>query len=847
MIAFLAMIASTGSCFADDASDFFETRIRPVLAQQCFKCHGGENESGELRVDSRQALLDGGDLGPALKPGDPEASLIVTAMSYHDDDLQMPPDEQLEESVVADFRHWIKAGAVWPESVANGFESRRHWAFEPPQRPAIPAVAGDWIHSPVDAFIQARLQQDGLSPSPVADRRVLIRRLYLDLTGLPPSYSDIERWSNRTGPDAVRQLIDELLASPAYGERWARHWLDVSRYSDTKGYVFQEEREFPFAYTYRDWVIQAFNEDRPYDDFLVQQIAADLIEDESQRDLEAMGFLTLGRRFLNNRHDIINDRIDVVTRGTMGLTVTCARCHDHKYDPIPTADYYSLYGVFASSRLPKELPRAMVLVESGKPYNPRIFERGNARSPGQPVPRQFLEVLAGPDRKPFENGSGRYELATSIASASNPLTARVLANRIWMHHFRTPLVGTPSDFGLRSDSPEHPELLDYLACELMDSGWSIKHLQRLILNSHTWQQSSRSRSGPAQIDIENRFFWRMNRRRLEFESMRDSLLAASGELRHEMFGPSVKITSSAGTRRRSIYGFIDRQNLPAVFRTFDFASPDTHTPTRFETSVPQQTLYLRNASFPMTLAEQLTTTLRGSSSTPDQFVRELYRSVYSRDPSPDEAELCLRFVSPENSEAIQTTPRWQYGYGSFKPGSREGVQFQLMPHWTGKSWQGGEKLPDPAIGWASLSATHGHPGDAKHCAILRFHVEHSGQLSISGRLQHESDQGDGIRLTAVLNDREPLGQWTAAGSSANTALGPLTVTEGSTIDFIIDCRDSTSFDSFSWKPTLRVTKEGFIRRYNPVSEFHGPLETPIDRWTQLAHALLISNEFMFVD
>ena len=309
-----------------------------------------------------------------------------------------------------------------------------------------------------------------------------------------------------------------------------------------------------------------------------------------------MGFLTLGRRFLNNRHDIIDDRIDVLTRGMMGLTVTCARCHDHKYDPIPTADYYSLYGVLASSNEP-EAGEYMVLADAEQPVDPHVFVRGNPGNQGPAVPRQFLEVVAGEHRQPFQHGSGRLELAQAIASRDNPLTARVIVNRLWLQYFDAALVRTPSDFGLRSEPPTHPELLDYLAASLVDNGWSLKSIARAILRSATYQQASVDRAECRAVDPENRLLWRMNRKRLDFEALRDSVLAASGQLDASLGGPAVDLLAAPWPRRRTLYGRIDRQNLPNLFRTFDFASPDTHSPQRFHTTVPQQALYMMNSPF----------------------------------------------------------------------------------------------------------------------------------------------------------------------------------------------------------------------------------------------------------
>ncbi len=866
------------------AVEFFESRIRPVLAENCFSCHGPQKQRGGLRLDSAAGVLKGGESGPAVVPGHPEKSLLLQAVRQGGE-LKMPPKGKLSERVVSDLAAWVKMGAPWPHGGSAGPDTaaeawKKHWAFQPVKKPAVPRPASLPAEaSPVDAFVVAALEAKGLSLSPPADRRTLLRRVSFDLTGLPPTAAEVEAFEKDTSPDAFAKVVDRLLASPAYGERWGRHWLDVARYADTKGYVFEEERRYAYSYTYRDWVIRAFNEDKPYDRFLVEQLAADRLGGDP-RNLAAMGFLTLGRRFLNNQQDIIDDRIDVVTRGLMGLTVACARCHDHKYDPIPTKDYYSLYGVFASSVEPKELPlvgqpertpaylafekglnerqqkydktvaalrdeamarfraraadyllaahdasrpgdwshaqltpgelsrptikrwqmflaetakghnpvmgpwhafaalpqkdfaarapavaariaanadpkrpisnpvarafagapptslrdvaaryaavfaevdklwqkaqpakalpdehyeavrqvlyapggpihippeqmfryfnradrgrltalkrqidkfkasspaappRAMVLQDLPTPVTPRVLLRGNPGNPGPEVPRQFLGVLAGPNRKPFTEGSGRLEMARAIASRDNPLTARVLVNRIWQHHFGKGLVRTPGDFGLRSEPPTHPELLDNLAWRFMEDGWSVKRLHRLIVLSRAYQQGSQERADGERIDPDNRLLWRMNRRRLDFEAMRDALLAVSGALERTAGGAAVDITAAPFPGRRTVYGFIDRQNLPGVFRTFDFASPDTTTPQRHMTTVPQQALFLLNSPF---VLQQARTLVRQPdvAGAPEGAARvqALYRRAYGRPADREEVALGLRYL-----EAARTEP-----------------------------------------------------------------------------------------------------------------------------------------------------------------------------------------------
>ena len=843
------------SAHADEAEHFFETRIRPVLIEKCFKCHGGDKVSSELRVDSRDALLKGGEYGePSIVPGKPEESLLIAAIDPQNEDIVMPPDEELPASVIEDFRAWIRNGAAWPtspdsETTDPAFVAEGHWAFRPIERPPLPPVqSNDWLINEVDQFVLAKQEAAGLSPSPRADRATLIRRLSFDLLGLPPSYDEVQAFVADESPDAWPRLVDQYLASPEYGERWGRHWLDVARYADTKGYVFTADRNYPFAYAYRDWVIRSLNEDLPYDDFLIRQIAADWLTGDGtlpQSELAAMGFLTLGRRFLNNRHDIIDDRIDVLTRGTMALTVTCTRCHDHKYDPISQADYYGLYGVFASSREPDKPEGAMPLLEADKQFNPYVFLRGQPGNRGPQVKRQFLEVLAGPDQKPFEKGSGRLELAESIASADNPLTARVIVNRIWRQHFHSSMVTTPSDFGLRCDPPTHPELLDWLAADLVDNNWSIKSMHRNILLSATWQQSSVDDPAKREIDSENRLLWRMNRGRLELEPMRDSVLAVSGTLDGKMGGKSVDIVKTPSTPRRTVYGFIDRQNLPALFRTFDFAIPDTHSPGRFQTSVPQQTLYLRNSPF---VRDQIAALVKSlSQDSPTIRIRELFRRVLSRDPSANEVQRCEQFLQ-QDPESVQTDGQfaWSYGFGRFDAEAGRLASFTPLPHFTGQSWQGGGKLPDPKLGWVTLRPGSGHPGDSNHAAVYRWTAPRSMTIRLTGTLKNPTEPGNGVEAILVAA-RNVVGRWTASNGQTETASPPFVVEAGQHVDLIIDSRGDTNHDSFNWSPILREASGSGVTEWNAARDFHGPRPSPLDSWSLLAQVLILSNEFQFVD
>ncbi len=846
------------------AVEFFETKIRPVLVDVCFKCHGGDKDSGSLRVDSREALLKGGDTSPALVPNKPAESLLLKAIRHADDDLKMPPDKRLPDETIAAFEAWISAGAPWPAGRTGGFEAKRHWAFQPIATPSTlpgrkpmadgrgPLSQTSNLKSPIDSFIQQKLDDAKLTPSPPTDRRTLIRRASFDLHGLPPAWDEIVEFENDQSPDAVDRLIDRLLASPRYGERWGRYWLDVSRYADTKGYVFTEDRNYPLAYTYRDWVVRSLNEDVPYDQFLIRQLAADLLpEPERGANLPALGFLTLGRRFLNNINDIIDDRIDVVCRGTMALTVGCARCHDHKYDPIPAADYYSLYGVLRSSREPKpeeaKTLMAMALTEEEKPFDPYIFLRGQQGNHGPLVPRQFLAVVAGADRKPFANRSGRLELAQAIASSTNPLTARVIVNRVWLHHFGAPLVKTPSDFGLRADPPSHPEMLDWLASELIAHGWSLKWLHREIMLSATYRQSSDAESRVFEIDTENRLLSHMNRQRMDWESLRDSLLFASGRLDSSLGGPATDILKAPFSPRRTIYGFIDRQNLPLTFRNFDFASPDTHTPSRFVTSVPQQTLFLRNSPFLVELSRALAAQSVGQVSN----LPHLYRLAYGREPTTDEVRLAEQFLADAELET-PPAPVWQYGYGEYDSDAKTLKSFSVLPHWNGNRWQGGPNLPDPTLGWVLWNPSGGHPGNAQHAAVLRWTAPRDVSVVITGSLKHEQKEGDGVQAVVWSNQLGEKERWVAVNQSVETNVLTTNLRRGESLDFIVTCRANENSDSFQWAPKLTAIERKLSTMWDSARDFPKtptgrPVESSLTPWEQLAQVLLLSNEFQFVD
>ena len=659
IVALLVIVSASQRCSAsDDTPDFFEKHIRPMLLDRCIECHGPTKQENGIRLDRREDVLNGrtGD-SLLINVASPGESRLLKVLQYEEGDTQMPPSGKLDKSQLDYVHEWIAQGAVWPESTDLEGEAKRraerwreHWAFVLPLMPDLSAVSED--ETPIDYFVKARLTAKNLVWSAPASPKTLVRRLSFALVGLPPEWNDLvaadlaaamgtlEAWKS--------DYIDRLLASPHFGERWGRYWLDTARYADTKGYVFQEDREYPDAWRFREWVIKAINDDMPYDEFLKRQLSADRMsgsDDPSQ--LAAMGYLTLGRRFLNNQHDIIDDRIDVVTRGMLGLTATCARCHDHKFDPIPTADYYSLYGIFESSDEPKNEPSTLRLVDRDKPVTPVIFRRGSPGNRGAAVPRRFLTALSAADAPVFTDGSGRLELAESIASRNNPLTGRVAVNRVWMHLFNRGLVDSPSDFGVRTDPPTHPELMDYLTISFMDHHWSMKSLIRQIVMSETWQQSSDRRPDAEAVDPENRLFARMNRTRLDFEAQRDAVLQVAGRLDPTVGGKSVDVTTDTESPRRTIYARIDRQNFPGLFRTFDMASPDTHAPRRFQTTVPQQALFQLNSPFIMNRAMEIAQASESAvgTSDPSARIRSLFIKVLRREPVPAEIEQFTDYVT----------------------------------------------------------------------------------------------------------------------------------------------------------------------------------------------------------
>ncbi len=884
---------------------FFESKVRPVLVEKCYSCHSLSGKSkGGLLLDTKVGWEKGGDSGPALVAGRPEQSLLVKAIRHGDPDLQMPKEKLRAEEIVI-LEQWVQMGAPDPRVGDSGAaqtggglteamvaKAREHWSFQAVGVPALPVVRRTaWPQQPLDFFTLDGMEKSGLTPSDAADRRTLIRRATLGLIGLPPTPEEVLAFVEDSAPHAFEKVVDRLLASPRYGERWGRHWLDVARYADTRGNTRNGETPLsPHAWTYRDYVIRALNADVPFDRFIKEQVAADLLGGAPQDPaLAGLGFLTQGNQFGGQRLDVINDQIDVVTRGFLGLTVSCARCHDHMADPITQRDYYALAGVFGSShepddkptvsqggssaeskdyerqraaiettgrvalanaldglneafaqnvpfflkltsmnrrsaeyvaevekgpadrrlsnelsahltriqgrnakiqanvnpvltfyfrlqRIPAEawaqqsaallralaadvqglesnrllretfkgqrpasidevrslyaalyskvsaaynkdvgvwraaggegiypglpdasmeevrtaaysrhlfldaplsfvvnLPRgaqqllnrtiadlarldvshpaspglANVLKDDAKPRDARVLIRGQAQNQGAEVPRGFLEMLSGEgSARAFPRQvSGRRELAEAIASPQNPLTARVMVNRVWQGHFGEGLVATPDDFGTNTPRPAHADLLDYLAGTFMAEGWSLKKLHRSILLSRTWQQSSEPTVANAKLDPFNKLLSHMNVRKLDFEALRDSILFMGGRLDTTMGGRPVNIETEPYSHRRSVYGFIDRINTAEFMRNFDVASPAASTGKRHTTIVPQQALFRMNSLLVTEQARRIVDRPEVQEARhEEERLRQLYEIIFQRWPKPDEMKLALQFV-----------------------------------------------------------------------------------------------------------------------------------------------------------------------------------------------------------
>jgi cytochrome c553 len=691
------------------AAAFFESKVRPVLVGSCLQCHGARKQRGDLRLDSRAALLKGGDHGPAVVPGDPDKSLLIQAVRRAHAEVKMPPNKRLPDADVRALATWVKDGAAWPEGTASVLREERPWAFRPLQQVEPPADPSGWSTGPIDRFIRARLRERGLQPAAPANQRTLIRRATFDLTGLPPTPEEVDAFLADRAADAYERLIDRLLASPRYGERWGRHWLDVARYADTGG--FEADHNYPNAWRYRDYVIRALNADKPFDRFLQEQVAGDELWPGNADAITATGLYCVGPALSESamvprqlEYEWLTDAADTTGAAFLGLTFGCARCHDHKYDPLTQKDYYGLQAVFAASDrpfpdkvrlvrikalnnllseapVPKELlkdPRCTVETEGktgfrlfhrARPWEVRLLQRGElskAREVMAPaVPAALPLDGRGPDFAHVAPDKRRAALARWLTSPDCPLTARVIVNRVWGWHFGQALVRTPSDFGAQGEPTTHPDLLDWLARDLSGHGWSLKHLHRRILLSETYQMQSTAEGRGLRVDPDNRLLWHFPRRRLEGEAIRDAMLACAGTLNTKPFGPPAvpplgkeeltglfdakgkwPVTKDASEHtRRGVYLLVRRTFVYPLFAAFDPPGVMTSCPRRVPTVVPTQALALLNSPVAdrqsAAFARRL---LRECGPAPERAVARAWRLAFGRPAERKEAERAMTFL-----------------------------------------------------------------------------------------------------------------------------------------------------------------------------------------------------------
>ncbi len=766
------LVLSVGVVHSDD--DY--QGVRPIIQQHCVKCHGAEEQNGGINFDVRSTIFVAADSGKLpVVAGNVDASELMQRVTSTDQNLRMPPEgDRLSEQQINLLRQWISDGASWSpaaEPATPVTPVSEHWAFQPISSPQPPDVQDSvWSSNPLDRFIQAKRESVGLEPVRSAEPVALIRRATYGLTGLPPTPENVQHFlqaadSPQGTEGAFADLVEELLARPSYGERWGRHWMDWVRYADTAG----DNSDFPIpeAWLYRRYIIDSFNQDVPYNRFLTEQIAGDLLPAESQEQRNhqtiATGYLAMARRFgsLVERypwHLTIEDTIDNMGRTMMGLTLSCARCHDHKFDPITTRDYYGLYGIFASTRYPfpgielfqtqrdfvplvpadqvdavmqphqaetdrltaeldghlnacqlralenaaaephasldeqrkmqDELDAMLIkarkageklaehlrkippvptayAVQDAQPLNVRIQIKGEPARPGAIVPRKFPNILGGQTlNDDAESGSGRLELASWITSPKNPLTARVIVNRIWQRHFGVGIVPSTSDFGLRGTVPTHPELLDWLASEFVRSGWSVKHLHRMIMNSRTYQMSSEDLEENLTHDPENHYYWKFNRQRLDAESIRDSLLMISGALdTTPLTGPypipprvEWKYTqhhpfeADYPSTKRSVYLMTKRLTAKPYFQTFDGPDPNVCTSDRDQSVTPLQALYFFNDEFLHEQAERFARIVCESSDDDQKRAKAAFRTILCREPTATETDLLLKHIAASREQ-----------------------------------------------------------------------------------------------------------------------------------------------------------------------------------------------------
>ncbi len=685
--------------------------MAPILVMRCLECHNERQAAGGLVLETQEAARRGGDSGDVIVPHDVDASYLMDRVEAG----EMPPEKQgrpqplaAEETEI--LRRWIAAGAAWPagrrldlfEQTTEVRAGRDWWSLQPIARPEVPRVAAaQQPGNPIDAFIRARLDEANLRPAPQADPRTLVRRLSFNVIGLPPTREQLERFAADPSEEAWEQLVDEMLASPHYGERWGRHWLDVVRFAETSGY--ERDQEKPYAWKYRDWVVDAFNNDMPFDRFVLEQVAGDELPDRDEQSVIATGFLRLGtwndepNEPLDYQYERLEDLVHATSSAFLGLTVKCARCHDHKFDPIPQQDYYRMAAAFWPGPIapgsrehlggpsPEALGYENVLGWTDVRTEPpplHLLHNGERHHPGEvvePTPLSFVEALltsAEADSPSTQTTGHRLRLAHWIANPDNPLTARVIVNRLWQHHFGQGIVRSPNNFGFRGDRPTHPLLLDWLAAKLVDGGWSLKPLHKLILTSETWRQSSDHPRHDAYADIDagNQLWWRAERRRLEAESLWDAMLAAAGELDLSIGGPSFRPTIAAEAleglsrkgaawtaspldeqNRRSLYIYTQRSLLVPFLTTFDFADTTLPCAARDVTTVAPQALALLNNALVHRRSRELADRILAQETSGDlkRAAKLAWLYALGREPSEDELALARAHLEQQQTAFAQ--------------------------------------------------------------------------------------------------------------------------------------------------------------------------------------------------
>ena len=936
----------------------FERDIRPIFREFCFDCHGASSKlEGALDLRLVRFLAKGGEAGPAIVKGKPAESYLLERVRSGD----MPPGEaHVPAEQIAIIERWVAAGAPTarpePETLGPGVpisqEEREFWAFQPLATPTIPEYPpSERVRTPIDALLRQAMPE-GLHFSPDADRLTLVRRLYFDVIGLPPSPEELQRWLNHPSPEWYPELVDELLNSPHYGERWARHWLDVAGYADSEG-VTVADADRPWGWKYRDYVIRSLNADKSFQQFLAEQLAGDELAGSAQGDwtpeqielLTATGFLRTaadgtgsGDNSAEARNKVMADTLKIVGNSLLGLSLNCAQCHDHRYDPIPQTDYFAIRAVFepamnwqdwkvpnqrlvslytAADRakaaeieaqaqvvakereakqteymaqaLVKELEKyeeplraelrtayetaekdrtpeqtalldkhpsvkitpgvlyqylpdaaedlkkfdtkiaeiratkpveefVRALVEpAGEPPVTRLFHRGDHAQPLEELAPAGLSVVsADGTRREFPKKSAdrptsgrRLAFAQWLTGPENPLTPRVIVNRMWMHHFGRGLVATPADFGKLGTEPSHPDVLDWLAGEFVRNQWSLKHLHRVILTSTAWRQSSFRDAERNAIDPENRYYWRKSLQRLEAEILRDRMLAASETLDRTLYGAPIAIKEDETGQvlvdgqqtRRSLYIRIRRTQPVAMLQTFDAPVMDINCEYRPVSTVATQSLMLLNGEFTL-----------------EQAGRVADRVATKAQP------LTGEFASLAQQLPNAPAPAWTFATGRYDEQSQRTIEFTPLPHWSGSQWQGAEKVPAETTGWALLHAQGGHTGNPKFATVRRWTASEDGTVKISGRLHHPSENGDGVRGRIVSSSLGLLGEWVMKHGEGPTNLDNVAVKAGDTLDFVTDCIDHETSDSYVWTVQLSLTTaSGAVREFDSVKQFHGPI------------------------